>query len=159
MANVVSLRSDRKSVSAKPVRVSAAARRKARRVTLAGSAIGAVALTLTGLSLSHLADGISAVTHCGPIAAGAMAVGIDASLITLKSGTMVADDKLRKVISRYANPAIIGTLVASGAMNAAAFAGQASGNIELCAGIALGAAIPALIYVLTEVSAAMLIHR
>jgi hypothetical protein len=66
-------------------------------------------------------------------------------------------------VSRFARQAILGTLTGSAAMNAFAFAAQAEidGSIRgwcmLTAAVTLGVAIPALIYALTRVGAALYI--
>jgi hypothetical protein len=119
-------------------------------------AIGGVAVTLTALSLSHLAHGITIVTGAETWEAWAMAVGIDLGFIALElSQIATVSDRLRKNVSRFARPAILGTLAGSAAMNAFAFAAQAANPWMLAAAITLGVAIPALICALTRVGAAL----
>jgi hypothetical protein len=60
-------------------------------------------------------------------------------------------------VERYARPAIAGTLAGSAVMNAFAFAGDASTMQMQIAGSAMGCAIPALIYCLTRIGAALYI--
>jgi hypothetical protein len=123
----------------------------------AGTAIGvgAVAVTLTALSLSHLAHGIEIVTGCQRWEGWAMAVGIDLGFVALELSQLAIGDKLRKQVSRFARPAILGTLAGSAAMNAFAFAAQAANPYMLAAAITLGVAIPTLVYALTRVGAAL----
>jgi hypothetical protein len=111
----------------------------------AGTAIGVglVAVTLTALSLSHLAHG--------------MAIGIDLGFVALELSQLAIGDKVRKQVARFARPAILGTLAGSAAMNAFAFGAQAIGPYMMAAGVTLGVAIPALIYALTRVGAALYI--
>jgi hypothetical protein len=118
--------------------------------------IGAVAITLTALSLSHLAHGITIVTGAEAWEAWAMAIGIDLGFVALELGQIaVVSDKLRKHVSRFAGPAIVGTLLGSAAMNAFAFAAQTITPWMMAAAVTLGVAIPALIYALTRVGAAL----
>lgn len=133
-------------------------RRKARAMRhtmLTATAIGAVAVTLTGLSLSHLAHGIELVTASPGWQSWAMAVGIDLGFIALELAMVTAGDKLRKQISRLANPTIIGTLAGSATLNAFAFVAGANGLGQQVAAVVMGVAIPALIYALTKVGAAI----
>ena len=121
----------------------------------AGKALRRQAGTLTALSLSHLAHGIEIVTGCQPWEGWAMAVGIDLGFVALELSQLAVTDKVRRQVSRFARPAILGTLAGSAGMNAFAFAAQADNQYMLAAGIALGIAIPALIYALTRVGAAL----
>jgi hypothetical protein len=122
------------------------------------AAIGAVAVTLTTLSLSHLAHGITIVTGANGWEAWAMAVGIDLGFVALELAQIATvSDKVRKQVSRFAKPAIIGTLIGSAGMNAFAFVAQTVSPWMMSAAITLGIAIPALIYALTRVGAALYI--
>lgn len=128
-----------------------------RRQALAGAAMGGVATILVGLSLSHLAHGIELVTTSDKLEAWSMAIGIDLGFVSLElSQIMCATDKLRKAISTYTKPAIVGTLIGSAAMNAFAFASLSSGWMQYAAA-ALGLSIPALIYAMTRIGAALYI--
>jgi hypothetical protein len=65
---------------------------------------------------------------------------------------------MRRQVSAFARPAIVVTLVGSAAMNAFAFAGRyitIDPVFSMVAAIVLGVAIPALIYALTRVGAAI----
>ena len=117
--------------------------------------VGGTAVAITGLSLAHLAHGVEIITHSPAWQSWAMAVGIDIGFIATELATITVADKLRKAISRFSRPAILGTLGASAAMNAFAFAADAEGIAMMGAAIALGVAIPALIYALTRVGAAL----
>jgi hypothetical protein len=120
-------------------------------------AVGSVAVILTALSLSHLANGITIVTGASAWEAWAMSIGIDLGFVALElSQLATVNDKLKRQISRFAKPAIVGTLTGSAAMNAFAFAAQTI-NPFMTAATALGLAIPALIYALTRVGAALYI--
>jgi hypothetical protein len=106
---------------------------------LCSTAIGAVALTLTALSLTHLAAGVASVTHASPAEGWAMAVGIDALFISLElSKLMTATERVRKAIAPYVKWASLGTLAGSAAMNAYAFASQAPNPLMACAGVVMG---------------------
>jgi hypothetical protein len=62
---------------------------------------------------------------------------------------------VRREVSRFAQPAIGGTLAGSAAMNPFAFAAQADGYTMMGAAITLGVAIPSLVYALTRVGAGL----
>jgi hypothetical protein len=80
-----------------------------------------------------------------------MAIGIDLGFLALEIGQLcAATPSVRAEISRFAKPAIIGTLVASAAMNAFAFGSQAGGWWVYPAASSLGLAIPSLIYALSR---------
>jgi hypothetical protein len=153
-ATVISLKS---TAQHKPTsRRSRRAARAIHRQAGTAAAIGAVAVTLTTLSLSHLAHGITIVTGANGWEAWAMAVGIDLGFVALELAQIATvSDKVRKQVSRFAKPAIIGTLIGSAGMNAFAFAAQTVSPWMMSAAITLGVAIPALIYALTRVGAAL----
>jgi len=120
--------------------------------------IGGVGTVLTGLSLSHLAEGVSMVAHSGDVASWAMAVGIDCGFIGLELASLLTvNDKTRREVEKYAKPGVAGTVIGSAVMNATAFAAHADGVVMQCAGVALGCAIPALIYVIMRAGAAMFV--
>jgi hypothetical protein len=127
-------------------------------VRFAPFAVLAVALVLLGLSLSHLASGVAIVTGAGYSDGWAMAIGIDLGFIALELATLVAPADKRDAVTRYASPAIVGTLATSAAMNAFAFAAHADG-LMIYPAIGLGLAIPALIYALVKVSAGLWIEN
>jgi hypothetical protein len=77
--------------------------------------------------------------------------------IALELAVLAAPKGKRAAVTRYAAPAIVGTLAASAAMNAFAYAEHADGLLIYLA-IGLGLAIPALIYVLTKVTATLWIE-
>lgn len=134
-----------------------AAAKKVRRQGASAIAIGAVAATLTALSLSHLAHGISIVTGAQTWEAWAMATGIDLGFIGLELALILAaSDVVRNKIKIPATCAIYGTLIASAAMNAFAFAAHCDGYM-IGPAIVAGVAIPALIYCLTRVGASLYI--
>ena len=138
-----------------PVRSAKLQVKLARQRTTAYGTAG-VALVLMALSLTHLADGIEALTHSGPWQSRMMAVGIDLGFIALELAQLcTSTDTLRKSIMRWAGPTIIGTLVVSAAMNAYAFASTAKDLVVISAACVLGVSIPMLVYVLTRVSVAL----
>jgi uncharacterized membrane protein (UPF0182 family) len=160
--NVVALaksaKSKRPAAAANPAPVarSKSFLRKMARQRGAAYGIGAVAIVLMGLSLSHLASGVHALTHGDEWHAWAMAVGIDAGFIGLELGQLcVSTDTMRKAVAKWAEPTIVGTLIVSAIMNAYAFASTTDNLVIACAACALGISIPSLIYVLTRVSVAL----
>ena len=125
----------------------------------AAAAVAAVAVVLTALSLHHLASGIALVTLAPTWEAWAMAIGIDLGFLALElAGLCAATDRVRAEVGTYARPAIAGTLAVSGVLNALAFGAQAQG-LFLYPAVALGVAIPALIYCLSRVAFSLAAHR
>jgi hypothetical protein len=154
--NIIELKPAPGRPSAKPrqaIRRNTRAARALRRQAGTAVGLGLVALTLTALSLSHLAHGIEGVTGCEAWEGWAMAVGIDLGFVGLELAQLAVGERIRRQITRYARPAILGTLAGSAGMNAFAFGGQAANGYLMAAGIALGVAIPTLIYCLTQVVA------
>jgi hypothetical protein len=152
--NVVHLPTPTKATVTRRSRANKAIRRQ----SLAAIGIGLVACTVTALSLHHLADGIMLVTKAPAWEAWSEGTGIDLGFISMELATIAATtDKLRKAISRYSKPAIAGTLAGSAVMNAFAFAMPADGYVSMAAGTLLSAAIPALVYCLTRIGAALYI--
>ena len=62
--------------------------------------IGTVAVTLTALSLSHLAHGVEIVTGSSTWESWAMAVGIDLGFVALELSQLAINDKVRKQVRR-----------------------------------------------------------
>ena len=144
-----------KNVAAKDKKPNKRSRIDAMRQTLATASIASVALTLTGLSLTHLTSGIQQVTGGQTVESAAMAVGIDLSFVALEvSQVLRLPEVTAKIVKKFAQPAIIGTMLASAALNAFGFAAHAEG-LMIYPEIMLGCAIPALIYALTRVSVAL----
>ncbi len=133
--------------------------RQLRRQVIAGTGIGVVALTLVGLSLTHLASGIGLVTNAAALEAWALAIGLDVGFVALElAGIAAASDRMAATVARYARPAIVGTLAASALFNATAFASQARGMLVYLAA-ALGVAVPALVFCLTKIAVALFLDR
>ena len=133
-------------------------RRGRRSYVVAASGVMLVALALLGLSLSHLASGVAIVTGSGERDGWLMAVGIDMGFVALELALLVAPSAGRPAVARYAQPAIIGTLATSAAMNAFAFASHAQG-LMIFPAIGLGFAVPTLVYALTKTGAIMFFAR
>jgi hypothetical protein len=113
------------------------------RQSLSATGVGLAIIVLTTLWLSHLASGITIVTHSPAWQGWALAVGIDCGFILMELAciTTVAD-KVRRVVERYARPAIAGTLAGSAMMNAFAFASDASTLQMQIAGSVIGLCHP-----------------
>lgn len=150
IGNVVKL----KPPTAKPARSRATAR-KLRRQAAAAVGVGGVACVLTALSLNHLARGIGMVTGAAEWESWSMAAGIDLGFVSLELAQLVVTtETVRRAVRRYCQPAIAGTLAGSAALNALAFAAQSTGWM-LAPAIAIGLAIPALVYALTRIGATL----
>lgn len=123
-----------------------------RRQRFAAAASGAVAVILTGLSLTHLAHGIAVVTSAAPWETWAMAAGIDLGFLAAESAMLcAASEPVRRTVGRWAHPTVIVSLTLSGVLNALAFAHGADGW-RIYAASVLGLAVPALIYALARVA-------
>lgn len=118
-------------------------------------ATGTVAVLLQGLSLTHLASGIAGITAQSLGESVALAGGIDLGFIALEVATVVALAPIRKL----AHPMAIALIVLSSVLNAYAMAAGASTTLNTIVAAALGAIIPALVWVLTKVSVQMFTHR
>jgi hypothetical protein len=67
---------------------------------------------------SHLAREVEIITASSSGEAWAMAVGINLGFIAIELSQLAINDKVRKQVSRFARPAILGTLAGSAAVNA-----------------------------------------
>src|SRR6266481_3473985 len=118
--NVIQLKSTTKT--SHQVRRSQRVTRSIRRQAGTAIGVGAVAVTLTALSLSHLAHGVEIVTGSSTWESWAMAIGIDLGFVALELSQLAINDKVSRQVSRFSRPAILGSLAGSAAMNAFAFA-------------------------------------
>src|SRR5258706_14322249 len=109
--NVVQLKTANKT--SKQVRKHTRASKALRRQAGTAVAVGLVAVTLTALSLSHLAHGITIVTGAEQWEAWAMSIGIDLGFVALELSQLAIGDRVRKQVARFARPAILGTLAGS----------------------------------------------
>lgn len=147
-------------VATAPRATSKAAARQAKYNFIAGGVAGAVAVLLTGLSLTHLSHGIEIVTSAPGWESWLMAIGIDVGFVALEVANMLVGAALRKQIAPYTNKAITGTLAGSAILNAMAFAAPsyATGNYYLMVpAVLLGLAIPALILCTAKVGTTCLL--
>lgn len=131
------------------------ATRARRRQAIVAGCVGSVGVLITALSLSHLASGVRLITGCELWEAWAMSVAVDVGFVATKFCTLVVGEKLRKKIATLSNVTIVGTLAGSAGMNVYAFASQATNPYVLAAAIALGLAIPALIFAFMRLGAAL----
>lgn len=150
-ANVVRLNTSAKSAIKQTRRTTRALRRQA----AVARCIGSVAVLIAALSLSHLASGVKLITGCEAWKAWAMSIAIDIGFVATKFCTLVVGEKFRKKIATLSNVTIVGTLGGSVGMNVYAFAAQATNPYALAAAVALGLAIPALIFAFMRLGAAL----
>lgn len=120
----------------------------------AGYAVWSVTLVLTALSLTHLSDGIALITGAPCWECWAEAVAIDCGFVAMELSLILAVDKVRKHIVRWASPTITLLMAGSAALNACAFWAGSTGWMQYPA-IVFGVAIPALIYALMKVGTKM----
>lgn len=118
-----------------------------------------VAIVLTGLSLTDLANGFQIVTKCPGWQAWSLAIGIDCGFISFETALMVAPTKaIRDRRSTWATPAVIGLMTGSALFNAVAFSANADGYYVYVAW-GLGVAIPAVIFAMTKIAGDMLLEQ
>lgn len=156
MGTVATLKTAKPTNASAPRGASRTMRRKLRRQGLSAAAIGAVACTLTGLSLDHLAHGVSLITGATGWEPWAMAIGIDLAYVGLEvAGLCCATDRCWQKIAKLTGRALVATMGGSAVLNALAFATLAEGYAFKAAAAALGLAIPALVYILTRIAATL----
>jgi hypothetical protein len=153
--NTEGRRKQRKSVKAVARPRGRRAVKALRRQALIAAGIGAVTLLIIGLSLSHSVHGVQIITGCAAWESWAMATSIEIGFVLTKLAMLIANERVRRQVGWLANCTIVGTLAGMAAMNVFAFAGQASGPAMTAAGVALGLAIPCLIFAFMRVLAAL----
>jgi hypothetical protein len=126
-----------------------------RRQATIASGLGTVTLLIIGLSLSHSVHGVQVITGCAAWESWAMATSIEIGFVLTKLAMLIANENVRRQIGVLANCTIVGTLAGMAAMNVYAFTVNASGPVMTAAGVALGLAIPALIFAFMRVLAAL----
>jgi hypothetical protein len=136
---------------AAPKRAASEARRPSRASALRRHApaagLGAVIVVLLGLSLNHLAAGVSIITGCPPREALAMAVGLDLLIVGLEVAMVsTAGTRAYKPVARFANPALIVAFLWSAGLNGFAFSAASTVLWMTITAASLGATIPALIF-------------
>lgn len=147
--NVVSLprtrKANRKAAAPRP-QYSSARRRLA---YAAATAIGAVAVAATALSLSDLAESIQQVAHVAAWKGYALATALDANFIATEAFSLFATAAVSRETWRATMATKVVTLGMSGIANAYAMAHGADGTIMQGACVAAGFAIPALVALAT----------
>lgn len=103
---------------------------------LAGTTVGLMAVSMT-----HLSDGVTQLTSIPEWQAWAMAIGIDAMLISVALAQLTASPEVKKDIALVARIMEAGTLVMSAGLNALAFTGGAF-DVAHWAQIGFGAFVP-----------------
>jgi hypothetical protein len=133
----------------------------ARRITWqrrSAALLGTVASAMTVVSLAHVAGGVQSITHGAVPAwqAWGLAVGLDINYIAMEmaglvTATQLVRDKLHR-LTRWGIPAVMGF---SMALNALEFTRGVTNTYELAAGIAMGAILPALVFLTFRVAAVL----
>ena len=154
-ANIIPLKTQRNTtVARRSTRVTRAIRRQ----TMAAGGIGLVALTLISVSLKHQAHGVTIIADAPLWEGAAMAIGIEVGYVSMElSQILAATEKVRKHVAKFAKPAILATMLGSALLNTYAFTEHATSYWTMGAGAVFGFAIPALVYVLTRIGAALYI--
>jgi hypothetical protein len=153
--NVIALKTTSKRKSTKAAPRGRRASKSLRRQAYIASGLGTVTLLIIGLSLSHSVHGVEQITGCYPWEAWAMGTSVEVGFVLTKLAMLVANENVRRQIGTLANCTIVGTLAGMAAFNVLAFAGHASSPLMMAAGVALGLAIPALIFAFMRVLAAL----
>jgi hypothetical protein len=106
-----------------------------------------------------LASGIRLVTNCPPWEAWSLAIGIDIAFIAMEVAALAAaTERVRREIGAWTRTGIVATLLLSAALNALAFAAQASGLLVYAAAL-LGVFVPALVFALSRIAFALAASR
>jgi hypothetical protein len=158
--NIVSLPKPRKHQ--KPAKAKAPmSSRMVRRLKLQhGTALllGVVAAAMTTVSLSHIAGGVTHITHAAvpEWQAWGVAVGLDVNYVAMEMAGVVAamqhvKDRLHR-LTRWGIPAVMGF---SMSLNALEFAAGATNVYELAAGVAMGVILPGLVFLAFRVAAVL----
>jgi hypothetical protein len=147
-ANVVRIAAPAKATKAKATRT----RRPSLRERLAlgsATAIGAVAVGATALSLSDLADSIQEVAHVAGWKAYALAVALDMNFVATESFSLFATAAVSRATHRATAATKAITLVMSAVANSWAMAHGADGAVMQAACVVAGCSVPALIALAT----------
>jgi len=130
-------------------------RNKLRRQAFSAAGIGAVAAVLTALSLDHLAQGVSLITGAHGWQPWAMASGVDLAYVGLEVAGLCATDRAANRIAKLRTWSLMATMGGSALLNALAFATNATTVPYQIGAAILGLAIPALVFVLTQIAATL----
>jgi hypothetical protein len=120
-----------------------------RLAVVSGSAIGAIAVGATALSLSDLAESIEAVAHSATWKAYALAIALDANFVATEAFSLFASAAVVKATARATATTKVITLTMSAVANSYAMAHAADGLIMQIACIIAGCSVPALIALAT----------
>jgi hypothetical protein len=134
--------------AAKPAREPAEARPSSTRRKLAlasATAIGAVAIAATALSLSDLADSIEAVAHTAIWKSYALAAALDCNFVATEAFSLLCTAAVARETRCATLATKVITLGMSGIANAFALASHADGVMLQAACVLAGFAIPGLI--------------
>ena len=120
--------------------------------------LGVVAAAMTTVSLSHIAGGVTHITHAAvpEWQAWGVAVGLDVNYVAMEMAGVVAamqhvKDRLHR-LTRWGIPAVMGF---SMSLNALEFAAGATNAYELAAGVAMGVILPGLVFLAFRVAAVL----
>jgi hypothetical protein len=120
--------------------------------------LGVVAAAMTTVSLSHIAGGVTHITHAAvpEWQAWGVAVGLDVNYVAMEMAGVVAamqhvKDRLHR-LTRWGIPAVMGF---SMSLNALEFAAGATNAWELAAGVAMGVILPGLVFLAFRVAAVL----
>ena len=159
-ANVIQLatKSNRKARARAKLRISARTLRRLKLQHGTALLLGAVAAAMTTVSLSHIAEGVSVLTH-GAVPTWqcwGVSVGLDLNYITMEAaGLVAAMQHVRDRLHRLTRIGIPAVMAFSMSLNALEFAAGATNAYELAAGIAMGVILPALVFLAFPVAAAL----
>lgn len=126
------------------------------KVAAANCMVGTVGLM--GLSLCHLGHGFELISGGSMLSSYLFAFGIDYSYVAVEQAKIACDDKLRKTLGSWFNVMIWSLIAVSSALNALAFAWDATGIMVYPAAFA-GGIIPLMIYGLQHIASTMWIKK
>ncbi len=122
---------------------------RSRLAAASATAIGAVAIAATALSLSDLAESIEQVAHVASWKGYALAAALDCNFVATEAFALFATAAVARETWRATTATKIVTLGMSGVANAYAMAHGADGLVMQAVCVAAGFAIPSLVALAT----------
>lgn len=116
----------------------------------AAAVLGALAATLLGVSVTHLAEGFAVFTHSPMWQAWLLAIAFDASQLACEGAMVAVADSADRTTRKLLHGVTLCCTVVSMGMNVAAFTSGCEGNLSLVFCTTLGLAIPLLVLALGQ---------
>jgi len=131
-------------------RVASKVTKVAKKINPAKVYVGSVVLSLLALSLTHLSDGLVALTHCPIWEAYAFAIGVDAALVSVEIALISSSTEAKREIGKVAHVFMLLTLGLSAWLNALGFA-EGHLDPDHASQIALGCYVPVAVWIMSYI--------